>query len=160
MTKIAIIGSSGLFPGSSTQDEFWDNLKSGKDCIVEVPEDRWDYRPYYSPDRNSKGTTYCKWGGFLKDVDQFDSLFFRISPNEAELMDPQERLFLETAWNLLEGSGYLGETLSKRCGSDVGVFVGSMYQPYHAFDSDFVREAAVSLSSHSSIANRVSYLIC
>ena len=154
---IAIIGLSGKYPKAENLAEFWENLKSGTDCIVEVPRERWDYRPYFSEDKNSIGTTYCKWGGFLTDVDQFDSLFFRISPSEAELMDPQERLFLEATWDLLEGAGYLGEISGSRCGSDVGVFVGSMYQPYHAFDSDFVREAAVSLSSHSSIANRVSY---
>jgi len=154
---IAVIGMSGRFPQANDLDEFWQNLAQGKDCITEIPQQRWDYRQYFDPDKNKPGKSYCKWGGFLDDVAGFDPLFFKISPKEAELLDPQERLFLETVWNLLESAGYLGETLQRLCQSRVGVFAGSMTQQYHAFESDLVRESLVALSSHSSIANRVSY---
>jgi polyketide synthase PksN len=154
---IAVIGMSGRFPQAKDLAEFWQNLAQGRDCITEVPTERWDHRPYFDPDRSKAGKTYCKWGGFLDDVGGFDASFFKISPNEAELLDPQERLFLETVWNLLESSGYLGETLQRLCQSRVGVFVGSMSQQYHAFDSDPLRESLVVMSSPSSIANRVSY---
>ncbi|MGZ8239787.1 MAG: type I polyketide synthase, partial [Methylobacter sp.] len=154
---IAVIGMSGRFPQANDLDQFWQNLVEGKDCITEIPEQRWDYQQYFDADRNKPGKSYCKWGGFLDDVDRFDPLFFKISPKEAELLDPQERLFLETVWNLLESAGYLGETLQRLCQSRVGVFAGSMTQQYHAFESDLVRESVVALSSHSSIANRVSY---
>jgi polyketide synthase PksN len=154
---IAVIGMSGRFPQANDLDRFWQNLAQGKDCITEIPEQRWDHQQYFDPDRNKPGKSYCKWGGFLDDVAGFDPLFFKISPREAELLDPQERLFLETVWNLLESAGYLGETLQRLCQSRVGVFAGSMTQQYHAFESDLVRESVVALSSHSSIANRVSY---
>lgn len=154
---VAVIGMSGRFPMARDVDEFWQNLVQGRDCITEVPAERWDHSLYFDPDKDKPGKTYCKWGGFLDDVDRFDAKFFRISPSEAELLDPQERLFLETAWTLLESSGYLGETLQRLCQSKVGVFVGSMSQQYHAVESDPVREAVVVLSSPSSIANRVSY---
>ena len=154
---IAVIGMSGRFPMARDVDEFWQNLVQGRDCITEVPAERWDHSLYFDPDKDKVGKTYCKWGGFLDDVGGFDARFFRISPSEAELLDPQERLFLEASWTLLESSGYLGETLQRLCQSKVGVFVGSMSQQYHAVESDPVREAVVVLSSPSSIANRVSY---
>lgn len=154
---IAVIGMSGRFPMANDVDALWQNLARGRDCVTEVPAERWDHSLYFDPDKDKVGKTYCKWGGFLDDVDGFDARFFRISPSEAELLDPQERLFLETSWNLLESSGYLGETLQRLCQSKVGVFVGSMSQQYHAVESDPVREAVVVLSSPSSIANRVSY---
>ncbi|MEE7625164.1 amino acid adenylation domain-containing protein [Methylobacter sp. Wu8] len=154
---VAVIGMSGRFPQANDLDRFWQNLAVGKDCITEIPEQRWDHRQYFDPDRTKPGKSYCKWGGFLDDVAGFDPLFFKISPREAELLDPQERLFLETVWNLLESAGYQGETLQRLCQSRVGVFAGSMTQQYHAFESDLVRESVVALSSHSSIANRVSY---
>ncbi|MCK9395482.1 MAG: SDR family NAD(P)-dependent oxidoreductase [Methylobacter sp.] len=154
---IAVIGMSGRFPQANDLDEFWQNLAQGKDCITEIPAQRWDHQQYFDPDKNKSGKSYCKWGGFLDDVAGFDPLFFKISPREAELLDPQERLFLETVWNLLESAGYLGETLQRLCQSRVGVFAGAMSQQYHAFESDLVRESVVALSSHSSIANRVSY---
>ena len=68
---------------------------------------------YYDVDKNKPGKTYCKWGGFLKGVNQFDPLFFNISPREAEIIDPQERLFLESTYENLEDAGYTRKTLSK-----------------------------------------------
>jgi polyketide synthase PksN len=153
---IAIIGMSGRFPMANDLDTFWQNLAHGRDCITEVPRERWDHARHFDPDRSAVGKTYCKWGGFLDGVDHFDARFFRIPPAEAELLDPQERLFLETVWNLLESSGTLGETLARYDGR-AGVFVGSMSQQYHAFASDWVRSSIVSLTAPASIANRVSY---
>jgi polyketide synthase PksN len=154
---IAIIGLSGRYPQAKNIREFWENIRTGKDCITEVPEDRWDHSLYFETDRNKPGKTYCKWGGFLEGVDQFDPLFFNISPREANIIDPKERLFLETAWDLLEGAGYTREKLQQTYQARVGVYVGAMYQQYHAFDADMMSESIISLSSYSSIANRVSY---
>ena len=94
---IAIIGISGRYPQANNLEQFWQNLKAGKDCITEIPIERWDYRPYYDPNKENTGKSYSKWGGFVDHYDCFDPLFFKISPREAELMDPQERLFLQTA---------------------------------------------------------------
>ena len=153
---IAIIGISGKYPMAEDIEEFWENLKQGKDCIEEIPKERWDYRKYFNPDKNNNGTTYSKWGGFVKDVDKFDPLFFNISPKEAELMDPQERLFLETVWNCLEGAGYHKDRLA---GKDVGVFVGVMYGGYQLYGIDECNKGnMIALnSSFASIANRISY---
>ena len=79
---VAIIGISGQFPKSKTLVAFWDNLAQGRDCISEIPANRWSIDEYYDPDIQVSGKTYSKWMGVLEDVDQFDPLFFNISPAE------------------------------------------------------------------------------
>ncbi|MCZ0853429.1 beta-ketoacyl synthase N-terminal-like domain-containing protein, partial [Brevibacillus laterosporus] len=81
---IAIIGVSGRYPGAENIREFQNVLMNGRDCVSEIPDDRKEML---------EGSCY-KWGGFLKNPDRFDPLFFRISPKEAAFLDPQERLFL------------------------------------------------------------------
>ncbi|UMR29381.1 type I polyketide synthase [Massilia sp. MB5] len=157
-SEIAIIGLAGRYPKAANVQEFWANLSQGKDCIGEIPSDRWDYKLYFDPDRNASGKTYSKWGGFIDGVDHFDPLFFNISPREAELMDPQERLFLECVHAALEDAGYTRETVAGKNGN-AGVFVGVMYgeyQLYGAQEQALGRQVALS-SSSASIANRVSY---
>ncbi|MCB0210439.1 MAG: enoyl-CoA hydratase/isomerase family protein [Anaerolineae bacterium] len=121
---VAIIGMACRLPGASdTPDQFWELLKQGRNAITEVPKERWDITPYYDPNPDSPDKTYCKWGGFVQDVDCFDPLFFNISPREAELMDPQQRLFLQECWHALEDAGYNPKRLSNsRCGVYAGVF--------------------------------------
>ncbi|MBY9077991.1 beta-ketoacyl synthase N-terminal-like domain-containing protein, partial [Paenibacillus sp. CGMCC 1.18879] len=97
-SDIAIIGVSGRYPGARNLQEFWSNLREGRDSIIEIPKERWDSGLYFDEDKTKFGKAYSKWGGFLEGVDQFDPLFFNISPREAERMDPQERLFLECAY--------------------------------------------------------------
>ena len=148
---IAIIGLSGRYPGSSNISEYWRNLRDGKDCIVEVPKDRWDWREYFSEDRSQPGHHYSKWGGFIEGVDEFDPLFFGISPREAKVIDPQERLFLQHAWMAVEDAGYTRATLQvphkRGLPGQVGVYVGVMYGEYNLS------------GSLASIANRVSYVL-
>lgn len=153
---IAIIGLNGRFPRARDLEEFWHNLKTGKDCIEEIPPDRWDFRKFYHPDKNKKGKTYSKWGGFIADADQFDPLFFNISPREAELMDPQERVFLETACHTVEDAGYTRASLEK---FRVGVYVGVMWGQYQIIGAEESLKGNVIAtdSSYSTIANRVSY---
>ncbi|MFM2061280.1 MAG: polyketide synthase PksN [Cyanobacteriota bacterium] len=153
---IAIIGVSGRYPLSPNLETFWENLSQGKNCITEIPKSRWDYNLYFDLEPSSSKTS-SKWGGFLADIDKFDPLFFNISPREAQLMNPNERLFLETVWDLLERSGYTPGRIQERHENKVGVYVGAMYQQYQALASDPVQESILSLSSYSAIANRVSY---
>ncbi|WP_206410053.1 SDR family NAD(P)-dependent oxidoreductase, partial [Lysobacter enzymogenes] len=150
---VAIVGLAGRYPQADDLHAFWDNLRQGRDCIGEVPADRWDHARYFDPARNRPGKTYSKWGGFLDAFDRFDPLFFNISPKEAELMDPQERLFLETAWQALEDAGYRREAVA---GRKVGVYVGAMWGQYELYGAGG-GEHGVPSSSFASIANRVSY---
>ncbi|MFF0825423.1 SDR family NAD(P)-dependent oxidoreductase [Brevibacillus sp. NPDC003359] len=141
---VAIIGLSGRYPQAEDVWEFWSRLQEGKNCITEVPKNRWNWQEFFSEEKGKRGYTYTKWGGFIEDIDKFDPLFFQISPNEAEQMDPQERLFLETAYASMEDAGYTPATLGES--RKVGVFVGVMNGNYPAG------------TSYWSIANRLSYL--
>ncbi|ALG08377.1 SDR family NAD(P)-dependent oxidoreductase [Kibdelosporangium phytohabitans] len=155
---VAIIGMHGMLPGSSDLAEFWRNLDAGRDLVTEIPPDRWDWREVYhtTPGPNR---TNSKWGGFVPDVDKFDARFFGISPKEAELMDPQQRLFLQTAYRAVEEAGYRPSDLAK---GTTGLFVGVASHDYY----DLMREAGVPVEAftttglfHAVLANRVSYLM-
>ncbi|OEU94845.1 SDR family NAD(P)-dependent oxidoreductase [Streptomyces oceani] len=160
---IAIVGLAGRYPKARTPDELWENLAAGRDCVTEIPADRWDHSVHYDADVDAPGKTYSKWGGFVDGVDEFDSLFFHISPPEAKLMDPQERLFLQCAYEAVEDAGYTPEGLNTPPGGEtrkrVGVYAGVMYEEYQLYGA---QEQAlgnpVALSGNSSaVANRVSY---
>ncbi|WP_368650522.1 SDR family NAD(P)-dependent oxidoreductase [Bacillus inaquosorum] len=161
--EIAIIGISGRYPQADNIYELWENLRDGRDCITEIPEDRWDHSLYYDEDKDKPGKTYSKWGGFMKDVDKFDPQFFHISPREAKLMDPQERLFLQCVYETMEDAGYTREHLGRKrdseLGGSVGVYVGVMYEEYQLYGAqEQVRGRSLALTGNpSSIANRVSY---
>ncbi|NGO11411.1 SDR family NAD(P)-dependent oxidoreductase [Streptomyces sp. HC44] len=154
---IAVIGLAGRYPGAQDLDGFWENLVAGRDCVTEVPKDRWDHSRFYDSERNQPGRTPTNWGGFLDGVADFDALFFNVSPREAAIMDPQTRLFLECVWTLLESSGYTRDRLRDVHGNRVGVYVGAMYQQYQLLASDIVHESITSVMSYSAIANRVSH---
>lgn len=147
---IAIIGVSGRYPMADNIDEFWDNLKNGRDCISTVPEDRWNNKIYEDIAAANGGKRLSKWGGFINDADKFDPLFFNISPRDAETMDPQERLFLETVWETMEDGGYTKSRLKKE---RVGVFAGVMWLHYQFYNN----ERNLSTTTVSSVANRISY---
>ena len=121
---IAIVGMAGRYPKAKNLGELWDNLAAGRDCIEEIPAERYE--------RRLRHGSFEKYrGGFIDDVDKFDSLFFNISPREAEMLDPQERLFLEVAWEAIEDAGYYPETLAQEDESrNIGVFVGAVWAMY------------------------------
>lgn len=159
--EIAIIGLSGRYPMAKNLAEFWVNLVSGRDCVTEIPSDRWDYRKIYNPDKNKSGISYCKWGGFIEDFAQFDPLFFNMSPNEAAMTDPQERLFLQIAWEVMEDAGYTRTALKQDYQGNVGVFVGTMYAEYQYYAVErSLRGENIAFNTYcGSIANRVSYFL-
>ncbi|MGK3961884.1 SDR family NAD(P)-dependent oxidoreductase [Sorangium sp. So ce1667] len=155
---IAVIGMSGRYPMAPDLDAFWANLKAGRDCIEEIPAERWDHRRYFDPEPGTEGKSYCSWGGFIDDIDKFDPHFFHISPKQVATMDPQERLFLETAWATLEHGGY---ARANEEAAPIGVFAGVMWDDYGLLG---LEQAALGNhvpagSDHASIANRVSYVM-
>lgn len=119
MENIAIIGIGCRFPKAETPEAFWHLVSNGIDAITEVPADRWNVDKLYEPQPATPGKMNTRWGGFLEQVDGFDPLFFNISPREAERMDPQQRLFLEVAWEALENAGLATDKLA---GTQTGVF--------------------------------------
>lgn len=152
---IAIVGMAGRYPKARTSRELWQNLAAGRDCIEDLPADRLARRMQY-------GSSDRYRGGFIDDVERFDSLFFNISPREAEMLDPQERLFLEVAWEAVEDAGYYPEILAQEDGSrNIGVFVGAVWAMYQVIGVD-EKHAGNPVAPNSflwSIANRVSYAL-
>ncbi|MCP4113199.1 MAG: SDR family NAD(P)-dependent oxidoreductase, partial [Desulfobacteraceae bacterium] len=156
---VAIVGMSGRFPMAEDLNKFWQNLAEGRDCITEIPEERWNWRAYYGDPATEANRTNIRWGGFIEGVDEFDPLFFGISPREAELMDPQQRLLMIYAWKALEDAGYSVQTLS---GTRTAIFVGTGASGYNELAS----RAGVAVEGYSSTGavpsvgpNRMSYFL-
>ncbi|RJF41179.1 SDR family NAD(P)-dependent oxidoreductase [Actinomyces sp. 2119] len=162
---IAIIGMAGRFPGAQDIDELWAHLLAGSDLVTEVPDDRWDADRWYSPRPGTPGRTNSRWGGFLEGVADFDPLFFGMSPREATLIDPQERLFLETAWHALEDAA-CSPSMLRSCSRvegehRVGVFAAVTSGQYQLLGIEQWGRGQMTspTSSYWSVANRVSYLL-
>ncbi|GAB3227114.1 hypothetical protein GCM10027447_17910 [Glycomyces halotolerans] len=139
---IAIVGLAGRYPRAETVADLWPNLLHGRDCVTDVPADRW-------PDAASD--LRGRKGGFLDRPGAFDAAFFSMSRKEAEQSDPQERLFLTTAWHAVEDAGYAPRGLTGR----VGVYAGVMWNHYQLWQEDGVAPP----SMHASVANRVSHAL-
>ncbi|MDD4111512.1 MAG: SDR family NAD(P)-dependent oxidoreductase [Herbinix sp.] len=119
---IAIIGISGKFPGADNVEEFWSNLRMGYDYFMNFSETRIDdVQAYLTKERISADKTHFQQGAYFSEIDKFDYKYFKISPKEASLMDPNQRLFLETAYSAIEDAGYGGERIS---GTKTGIYVG------------------------------------
>ncbi|MGA1867912.1 MAG: SDR family NAD(P)-dependent oxidoreductase [bacterium] len=157
--EIAIIGISGRFSGAKNIEEFWQNLCAGKSTVIEIPKERWDVAEHYDQDPQNLSKTYCKWGGILEDIDKFDPLFFNISGKEAELTDPQQRLFLEESWKALEDAGYASELIAN---TKCGVFVGAWPSDYLTnIDKDGIKKEAQIFwgNDESILATRIAYFL-
>ena len=128
--SIAIIGMAGRFPGAGDNlDAFWEMIVEGANAVRSVPADRWDRDAFYAPQAAVPGKMNTRHAAFLEDVTLFDAAFFDVTPREAVTMDPQQRIFLETAWHALEDAGVSRAMVS---GSDTGVFVG-----VHSHSTDY-----------------------
>ena len=149
---IAIIGISGRFPGARTPDELWQVLAEGRDLVDEIPAQRYDWREHYGDPRENPAKTRCIWMASVPGIDEFDPLFFEISPREATHLDPRQRLLLQESWNVLEDAGIGPRQLATQ---RVGMFVG-------VEEGDFQRLAGDEslTSSHNGIlASRLAYFL-
>lgn len=152
---IAIVGMSGRYPGARNVREYWDNLVHARNAIRDIPTSRWDVDKYYDPVLNKKGKVYCKSMGMLDDIEHFDPLFFNIPPSEAELMDPQHRIFLQEGYKAFEDAGYNARTLNeKKC----GVYLGIMSNEYGVMLSRQARANATG-NSFAIAAARIPYFL-
>ncbi|MPZ81287.1 MAG: acyltransferase domain-containing protein [Actinophytocola sp.] len=117
-----MVGIGCRLPGEvNSPAGFWDLLAAGRETTGPAPEERWQWYRDLSPEHDSALQRVVGSGSFLSDIGAFDAEFFGLSPREAELMDPQQRILLETAWEALEHAGLPPRDLA---GSDTGVYVG------------------------------------
>src|SRR5689334_20981488 len=127
---IAIVGMSGRFPGANDVDQLWINLAHGVESIAILTQD--EMRAAGIPETISKLPGYVNASPVLDGVDQFDASFFGFSARDATLTDPQHRLFLETAWQALEDSGYDPECYPGPIGifggCELSSYLGHLYQ--------------------------------
>ncbi|SHO44480.1 amino acid adenylation domain-containing protein [Anaerocolumna xylanovorans] len=151
-SDIAIIGMSLRMPKANDINEFWDNIAGGKECISETPKNRWDYEAY-----DDKLKDYLRFGGYLEDIDTFDSLFFHISPEEAKLMDPQQRILMEETYRCIENAGIRTTDLD---GRKIGVFIGAFSNDYQQLlsETEYAQDVnVIAGNDHAMLANRISY---
>lgn len=157
---IAIVGLALRFPGADTPEKLWELLRGGVDAITEVPRERWDIDAFYDADPAAPGKMITRHGGFIAGADQFDAAFFGVSPREAEHMDPQHRILLETSWEALERAGLAADALA---GTPTGVFVGISNQDYTqllaARGLEAIDPYVGSGNAHSVAAGRLSYTL-
>lgn len=154
---IAVIGIGCRFPGADRSDVFFRNLVANKDCIQEIPRERWGHADSYFAN-GEENRIASKWGGFIRGVSEFDSRFFKIIPTEAELLDPQQKLFLTCSWEALEDAGYArrGATAGKL----VGVYAGVTWNEFGLIANEYgyLRDQYKGAGSlYWGIPNRVSY---
>ncbi len=150
---IAVIGMSGRFPSADNVEELWEKIKSGKECISEIPADRWNWEEFCKDFTDELVEVRCNRGGFVSGIDRFDPLFFNISPKEAEAMDPKQRLFLEEAWHTLEDAGYMGERIK---GKSCGVYVGVEESEYGYLSG---RSGSINSNQNATLSARIAYTL-
>lgn len=126
--EIAIVGMAGRFPGADSLEEFWQNLKDGVESLAYLSDEELIAAGVGADELKASG--YVKAGYFLENIEYFDARFFGFNPREAELLDPQQRLFLECAWNALEDAGYDAETYKGL----IGVYAGAGISRYMMFN--------------------------
>ncbi len=159
---IAIIGIAAKLPMADNINEFWENVKTGKDCITDYPVERINDTEkliVHNTGINNDQNIYNQ-GGYLKEIDKFDHNFFDITPKEASLMDPNQRLFLETVWSVIEDAGYSGNKIKS---TNTGIFVGHsswpIYQSYIIKAQPESVGMAIAGNLSSIIASRISYVL-
>jgi amino acid adenylation domain-containing protein len=123
--SVAIIGMAGRFPQANNLDEFWRNLRDGRECVSFFNDEQVQWLPIEHPPRLDD-PRYVKARAVMEKPEWFDAAFFGMNPKEAEVMDPQHRVFLECAWEALEHAGCNPDTFDGM----IGVFAGASMNTY------------------------------
>jgi amino acid adenylation domain-containing protein len=155
---VAIVGMAGRFPGAQNIEDFWSNLLQGRDSITRFSPDSLDP----SVSKATRDDPDYVWArGIIEGVEDFDAAFFSMPPREAEVTDPQQRIFLEISWECLERAGYAPDRTSQTVGVFAGAGTASYLQNnvlHHPEAIDRVGALQVQLANDKDyIASRVAY---
>ena len=160
---IAVIGMACRFPGAPDIPAFWHLLESGGNSISEGISGAGAERMGELFPGGVVPNEACRFGSFVADIDQFDASFFRISPAEAQLMDPQQRMMLETSWQALEDAGIDPDQLK---GGQTGVYTGISNDEYRMLVLDTAKPTeaagclyALSGTNLNGASGRVSFVL-
>ena len=127
---VAVVGMACRLPGANSIEELWNLISSGESTVKLVPSERVDIGHSFRALQDQKWAAKQNWwGNFISDIGCFDHSFFRMNAREAASMDPQQRILLETAYQAMESSGYLGSH-QRESGDPVGVFLGASFVEY------------------------------
>ncbi|KAH8585608.1 beta-ketoacyl synthase [Bisporella sp. PMI_857] len=129
-SRIAIVGMAGRFPGAKDTRELWDVLAKGLDLHKEIPKDRFDVTTHVDPSGKTNNTSTTPYGCFIDEPGLFDPSFFRMSPHEASITDPMQRLALITAHEALEMAGFVPNRTPSSMLHRVGTFYGQTLDDY------------------------------
>ena len=158
---IAVIGMSCHLPGAQNYMQFWQNLVEGNEALVPLSDEA--LREAGVPESELTNPNYVKAAMLLRDMECFDAGFFGFSPQDARIMDPQHRHFLECAWEAFEDAGYIPDEIE----GAVGVYAGSGYNAYLSknilSNPELVKQVGFFLLRHTGndkdfLSTRVSYI--
>ena len=160
---IAVIGMAVKLPKADSVGEFWDIIRNGRDCISHFPDNRRTDTDAIAKSMNKdpEDDLYST-GAFLDEIDKFDYSFFKLSPKEASLMDPNQSLLLQTAVNAIENAGYGG---GKITGTRTGVYIGyssdfgESYKTYAQWLENSSTGFTLTGNVRSILAGRISYTL-
>lgn len=157
---IAVIGMSCRLPGgASNPEKLWKMLSEGRGGWGKVPEDRWRSKSFYHPSNEAKEGYNAESGYFLQeDISAFDPSFFGIMSYEADGIDPQQRILLETTYEALENAG---QTLESIQGSDTSVYIAAFARDYDRMgykDISHMSKYRMTGTGEAILSNRISYV--
>lgn len=143
MENVAIIGMAGRFPMAGNVDQFWENIRAGRECISFFDEQQLQIHP--DQELIKAGARFVAAKGVLDNIEDFDAKFWGYTPKEAELIDPQQRIFLECAWEALENAGYDAQRYPGAIGVYGGCYIDTYLWWNLASDPNFVARLVESI---------------
>ena len=151
---IAIVGMACRFPGAPDLSAFWQQLEAGADAVTDGRRDSGSWNAL-AKDLPPEYAAYRR-GGFVEGIDQFDARFFRISPIEARMMDPRQRMMLETTWQALEDAGMDPDELK---GSRTGLYAGIATSEYRDLMTASDHGVSYLSTAASMMVGRIAFLL-
>src|SRR2546428_5924299 len=159
-TEIAVVGMAGRFPGANTIDALWENLRNGVESVSTISNEEWAEEAAVHPSFLER-PDLVKARPRIEGAELFDAAFFGYAPREAQILDPQQRLFLQCAWEALENAGHDSDRFDGSIGVAAGVSQSSYLMNYLQWDRELNEDMGalrIGLGNmNDALATRVAY---